>query len=104
MLEQSKHRVGDIVMVSTRQRETANEFGTLVVEYKCSACGATFTVCPAPDDDNDAAWENCLAPTCASYDPSRDVDKWFDEGRVRAIGTEKGFRLVPFKSIDGGKS
>ena len=32
-----------------RLRETTNEYGTPVVEYRCETCGETFTVCPALD-------------------------------------------------------
>lgn len=87
-----------------RLRETTNEYGTPVIEYRCETCGETFTICPAPALENDDQWAGCMAPTCASYDPARDVDKWFDEGRVRAIPNGDGSsRLVPYRVIDGGK-
>lgn len=87
-----------------RLRETINEYGTPVVEYRCESCGETFTICPAPEPEKDDQWTGCMAATCASYDESRDVDRWFDEGRVRAIPEDNGVRLVPFKVIDGGGS
>lgn len=88
-----------------RIRETTNDYGTPVVEYRCEACGELFTVCPAPSEDRDDQWKGCQADVCASYEPTRDVDKWFDEGRVRFIPEDDGrTRLVPFRSIDGGKS
>lgn len=56
-----------------------NEFGTHVSRHVCVTCGARFTVCPAvPTNDR---WENCLADECASYDPNRDVDRFFGEIR-----------------------
>lgn len=86
-----------------RLRETTNEYGTPVVEYRCETCDRTFTVCPAPTPENDVNWLGCLSTECASYNPARDVDKWFDEGRVRAIPTGNGkSRLVRYKVIDGG--
>lgn len=85
-----------------RLRETTNEYGTSVVEYRCETCSETFTVCPAPTVEQDDQWSGCTTPECASYDEARDVDKWFDEGRVRSISTDKGFRLVPFRVIEGG--
>lgn len=85
-----------------RLRETANEYGTPVVEYRCEGCGETFTVCPAPDPEIDDQWTGCMGTTCTSYDESRDAMKWIDEGRVRSVPTDKGIRLVPFRVIDGG--
>lgn len=88
-----------------RVRKTNNEYGTPVVEYRCETCGELFTICPAPKPEQDDQWAGCLAPMCGSYDPSRDVDKWFEEGRVRAIAQGDGSsRLVPFRVIDGGQS
>ena len=88
-----------------RISETTNEYGTPVVEYRCETCGDLFTICPAPPPENDDQWTGCQAPECASYDESRDVDKWFDEGRVRLIPTGDGTsRLVPYRVIDGGKT
>ncbi len=90
--------------VATRLRVTANEHGTPVVEYRCGECGETFTVCPAPSLAEDAHWAGSTAPECASYDPARDIDKWFDEGRVRSIPNGDGTsRLVPYRVIDGGR-
>lgn len=90
-----------------RLRETTNEYGTPVVEYRCGFCGELYTVCPAPDAEQDALWEadGCLGRECASYDPARDIDKWFEEGRVRSIENPDGSRrLVPYRVIDGGKA
>jgi hypothetical protein len=63
---------------------TKNEYGTQVSKHRCDTCGAEFTVCPAvfPESKN---WDNCLAPTCSSYDPDRDVDKLLDEGGVKLV-------------------
>lgn len=88
-----------------RLRETDNEYGTPVVEYRCETCGEPFTVCPAPEPEADDRWTGCLSTVCASYDPKRDVDKWFDEGRVRFVPDGEGrTRLVPFRTIEGGKA
>lgn len=84
----------------------SNEYGTPVDAYRCETCGEEFTVCPAHKDRScDDQWTGCQAPECASYDPGRDVDKWFDEGRVRVIPEADGrARLVPFRVIDGDQS
>lgn len=87
-----------------RIRETVNEYGTPIVEYRCESCGELFTICPAPSVNKDGQWTGCMAPECASYDPDRDVDKWFSEGFVKVISNDDGSsRLVPFRSIKGGK-
>lgn len=53
-----------------------NEFGTEVSVHRCSTCGETYTLCPPADE---ATWgTGCLAETCASYDPNRDVDLFFE--------------------------
>ena len=57
-----------------------NEFGTPVLERKCSTCGGNFTVCPVPENLHD--WQDCLSEDCGSYDPDRDVDKLFDGDRI----------------------
>lgn len=89
----------------SRIRETTNEYGTPVGEYRCESCGDVFTVCPAPLPEMDDQWAGCTAPHCDSYDESRDIDKWFDEGWVRSILNGDGSkRLVPFKIVGGGKS
>lgn len=54
---------------------TRNEFGTPIIRRKCETCGREFSVCPAPEDDED--WKSCLDKDCSSYDPGRDVDKLF---------------------------
>ena len=54
---------------------TENEYGTPVNLYLCDTCGSSYTVCPAPDSDDN--WKSCLSVECASYDPSRDVDWLF---------------------------
>jgi hypothetical protein len=97
-------RFNPLRVTTTRIRETANEYGTKVAEYRCTSCGALFTVCPAPTANEDEYWTGCTAPECGSYDPKRDIDKWFDEGRVRSIDNGDGSkRLVPYRVIDGGK-
>lgn len=83
-----------------RMGMTVNEYGTPVTKYKCETCDGVFTVCPAPTPDNDKYWQGCTAPECGSYDPNRDIDKWFDEGRVRSVSNGDGTsRLIPFKVV-----
>jgi len=53
---------------------TVNEWGTLVSTHECAVCNRAFTLCPAV---NDGGWQTCLSEDCGSYDPSRDVDKFF---------------------------
>ncbi len=54
-----------------------NEYGTLVSEHRCDACGSPFTLCPAQSGpEGDAAWGGCcLEEMCSSYDESRDIHK-----------------------------
>lgn len=54
---------------------SVNDFGTPVSLHTCEACGREFTVCPARENDVD--WGGCLARECPSYDPARDVDRFF---------------------------
>jgi hypothetical protein len=84
-----------------RLRETTNEFGTPVVEYRCETCRERFTVCPAPAAEEDDQWNGCTQPECASYDPERDVDKCFDEGKVKFVVAGERVRLVPFRVVGG---
>lgn len=63
---------------------TKNGYGTLISKHRCDACGTEFTVCPAAPPEK-RGWDNCLAPTCPSYDASRDVDKLFEEGKVQLV-------------------
>lgn len=62
-----------------------NEHGTPVSIHTCTACGATFTVCPA--DQAGTFGEQCLDETCPSYDVTRDIDLFWeamsDNGLVR---------------------
>jgi len=59
-----------------------NEYMTPVSVHKCDECDSIFTVCPAISPER-IGWDRCLAPTCLSYDPDRDADKMFDEGKVQ---------------------
>jgi len=61
-------------------RDEENEHGTPVSVFRCEYCGRKFTVTPAVPDINADNWKGCLAPGCASYDESRDVDKMLEEG------------------------
>ena len=65
-----------------RLAEIPNEYGTGTTLYLCDSCGRSYTVCPAINPEKDANWNNCLAPDCGSYDPSRDMDKLFDDRGV----------------------
>lgn len=51
-------------------REETNEHGTPISVHQCSDCGEEFTVCPPAGED----WGGCMADTCISYDPKRDLD------------------------------
>lgn len=50
-----------------------NEYGTQVSVSICTSCNREFSVCPVPKEP----WPECLADDCASYDPARDVDRFF---------------------------
>lgn len=85
-----------------RLRTTKNEWGTAVAHFRCATCGEEFSITPAPETDK--GWTDCGARECASYDERRDVSKWFEEGRVKAVPDPDGStRLVPYRVIDGGK-
>lgn len=66
-----------------------NEYGTLISKHCCDTCGTNFTVCPAQFPEAQG-WGNCMAPTCKSYDPSRDADKMFEEGVPFVLGSPTG--------------
>ena len=55
-------------------RETTNDYGRQVSEFKCEACGRVFTVCPAVSPKGREQWAGCLADECPSYDIGRDVE------------------------------
>lgn len=78
---------------------TCNEYGKTVTLYRCMSCFSTFTVCPEVDPKDDGEWLGCLGPDCGSYDPDRDGDKLFDEGRVYQRGDRSHFKV-----IEGGSS
>ena len=59
-----------------------NGYGTQISVHVCESCESEFTVCPAIKPDKEG-WDGCMAPICLSYDPGRDADKLFDEGKVR---------------------
>ncbi len=87
-----------------RLATTKNNYGVGVAHFRCGACGVLYTITPAPTAEDDILYGNCTGPECSSYDPARDVDKWFDEGRVRAVPNGDGtYRLVPYRVIQGGK-
>jgi len=56
-----------------------NQYGTQISVHKCDNCGKRFTVCPAIAPDSEG-WDGCLAETCDSYDPARDVDLMMESG------------------------
>lgn len=56
-------------------RTKLNRYGVRVTSFRCKTCGAVFTICPAPE--NEAWWQNCLSPSCESYDESRDMSGLF---------------------------
>lgn len=84
--------------MTNKLADAFNEYGTPVTLFSCPGCKTTFTVCPAVEDDALDQWTGCLGETCSTYDPTRDADKWFDEGRVYRVGD----RLVPLRVIEGG--
>ncbi len=71
-----------------------NDYGTVISQHICDTCGDAFTVCPAQDPEGHA-YNNCLAETCESYDPARDIDKAWDnsEGAVAAVKALGGLQL-----------
>lgn len=74
--------------------DTFNEYGTPVTLFSCPACNTTFTVCPAVEDDKLDQWTGCMAEDCTSYDPARDADKLFDEGKVHRVGDRSHLTVV----------
>jgi len=64
-----------------------NEFGTPVSYRVCETCKRPFTLCPAAEGVE--GWENCLADECGSYDPNRDVDRFFDAVRREPIDPQE---------------
>lgn len=66
-----------------------NDYGTQISVHDCESCGIEFTVCPAIKPDKEG-WDGCMAPNCLSYDPERDADKLFDEGKVRSREIDDG--------------
>jgi hypothetical protein len=56
--------------------ETVNEYGTPVSVLRCATCGTVVSLCPVTTPEK---WgDGCLAEGCASYDPERDVDMFFE--------------------------
>ena len=80
--------------MTTKIADTFNEYGTPVTMFLCESCNQTFTVCPAVEDHNLDQWSGCLGEGCGSYDPDRDADKLFDEGKVRRVGDRSCFKVV----------
>jgi len=68
-------------------KNSVNEYGTPISIHICETCGQEFTVCPLLPDDA-KGWENCMAETCASYDPKRDADKLFNEQPEKIVRTK----------------
>lgn len=81
--------------MTNKLADTFNEYGTPVTLFSCPGCGTTFTVCPAVPDDLLGQWSGCLGEGCSTYDPARDADKLFDEGKVRRRGDRSHIQLVP---------
>ena len=52
---------------------STNQYGTPISTHICDTCGEPFTLCPGVEPERED-WDNCLATTCDSYDPMRDVD------------------------------
>jgi len=60
-----------------RTGTSLNENGIPVADYVCDTCGVDYSICPIPESND--AWNNCLAPECASYDPKRDCGWMFQD-------------------------
>ena len=58
-------------------RETKNEYGTKVIEFKCEFCSSIFTVCPPPPKERYYKYPGCQGVDCESYSPATDMDKMF---------------------------
>lgn len=58
-----------------------NDHGTPVSVHICSACGTTFTLCPA--DLDGTFGDDCTGVGCPSYDPARDIDALWDQMEQR---------------------
>ena len=58
-----------------------NEYGTPVSFHICDTCGSEFNVCPAKTPEA-KGWGSCMSTVYPSYDPRRDADKLFGEGKV----------------------
>lgn len=86
--------------MSNKIADTFNEYGTPVTMFRCGGCGEPFTVCPAVADEDLRHWDGCLAESCSSYDPERDADRLFDEGRVYRVGDRSGFAVIVGGSSD----
>jgi len=78
-----------------------NEYGTAVDAYRCETCGDPFTICPAnPDRSRDDEWTGCMATFCASYDPARDADRFFDDGNVVSFDQRANPALIRREPIN----
>ena len=77
----------------------ANSHGTPIDVHTCETCGDTFTVCPAGDRADDDQWRGCLSRACASYDPNRDADWFFDDGNVLSFSQRSQPRAINRRAI-----
>jgi hypothetical protein len=79
-----------------------NEYGTRISKHRCDTCGVDFSLCPAVEGDVEGKWGNCLAPHCASYDATRDVDLLFDADSnvtsLHGLMDDNGSRIRPVKA------
>lgn len=76
-------------------KESKNEYGTPISVFKCDFCGQEFTVCPAIKPEDRKSWNGCGAPDCESYDPARDVSRYFVGGKCEVRKTKDGICLIP---------
>lgn len=74
--------------------DTFNEYGKPVTMFWCDGCKSTFTVCPPVEDEHLDQWTGCLGANCSTYDPERDADKLFDEGKVLRRGDRSHFKVI----------
>lgn len=64
-----------------------NEYGTPITVCRCDTCEQEFSLCPLVQAEALEArgWGSCLSPECASYDPSRDVDRLLEGPGVQLV-------------------
>lgn len=85
-------QVGDV-----RLREEPNEYGVMRSVHRCLACGEEFTVTPAVPEGE--TFGGCQGPTCSSYDSSRDIDLFFENGAA-VMEAPDGSMIIDIKNVE----